>query len=133
MNMAESTTSRLVRAPRAEVYRTVADIQALAKCLAPEGTTSRVLGFDRGVLRMEIAPAPGPDGTRRFQLSIVGKRKDEAVVYGAAFETDDPSLAGEMRLHFLLEDAPGGTRVTVRHEGLPEGIRVEDNERGTAS
>jgi hypothetical protein len=38
-----------------------------------------------------------------------------------------------MKLHFLLEDAPGGTEVTVRHEGLPERISVEDNEAGTQS
>jgi hypothetical protein len=28
---------------------------------------------------------------------------------------------------------PGGTLVTVRHEGLPAGISVELNEQGTAS
>jgi Activator of Hsp90 ATPase homolog 1-like protein len=42
-------------------------------------------------------------------------------------------LAGEMKLHFILRDAPGGTHVTVRHEGIPARISVEDNERGTAS
>lgn len=133
--MAESTTTRLIEAPRAKVYRTVADIHALARCLQPEGTSSRILGYDPagGSLQMEISHGPGPEGTRRFHLAILDTRKDEAVVYGAAFESDDPSLAGEMKLHFLLKDVPGGTRITVRHEGIPAGISVEDNERGTAS
>lgn len=53
---------------------------------------------------MEITHAPGPEGTRRFHLAILEKREDEVVVYGAAFESDDPLLAGEMKLHFLLEN-----------------------------
>jgi uncharacterized protein YndB with AHSA1/START domain len=133
--MAESTTTRLIRAPRARVYDAVADVRALARCLQPEGTSARIIGYDRvsGRLRMEIAHGPRPEDTRRFHLALVETRPDEAVVYGAAFESDDPLLAGEMRLHFTLADAPGGTHVTVRHAGLPAGIRVEDNERGTAS
>ena len=82
---------------------------------------------------MEISHGPGPDDTRRFRLAILERRHDELVVYGAAFETDDPLLAGDMTLHFVLQDAPGGTQVTVRHEGLPARISVKDNERGTAS
>jgi len=38
-----------------------------------------------------------------------------------------------MQLYFILTDAPGGTRVTVRHDGIPPRINVADNERGTAS
>lgn len=81
---------------------------------------------------MEITHAPGPDGTRPFYLQKLEARPDDLVVYGSALETDDPLLQGEMKLHFLLEDAPGGTKVTVRHEGLPPAISVEDNELGTA-
>jgi uncharacterized protein YndB with AHSA1/START domain len=133
--MAESTSTRLIRSPRAKVYGTVADIQALARCLQPEGTSSRIIGYDdvRGILRMEISHGPRPEDTRRFHLAILETRKDELVVYGAAFESDDPLLAGEMKLHFALRDVAGGTQVTVRHEGIPAGISVEDNERGTES
>ena len=133
--MAESTTTGLIRAPRPTVYRTVSDVQALAACLQPQGTVARLLGFDPGTksLRMEIAHGPGPADTRRFHLAMLEQQKDQLVVYGAAFETDDPLLAGEMKLHFILADAPGGTRITVRHEGIPARIDVRDNERGTAS
>jgi hypothetical protein len=82
---------------------------------------------------MEITHGPEPDDSRRFQLAMAEQRKDELVVYEAAFESDDPLLQGEMKLHFTLNDAPGGTEVTVRHEGIPPRISVEDNERGTAS
>ena len=133
--MAETKISRVIEAPRTKVYEAIADVQTLAKCLQPTRTTSRVLGYDaeRGSLRMEITHAPGPEGTRRFHLEILEARPEELVVYGSAFETEDPMLAGEMKLYFALEDAPGGTRVTVRHEGLPAGISVQENELGTAS
>lgn len=132
--MAVSTTSRLIKAPRWEVYNIVSDVQALAFCLHPEGTTSRIVDYDADsqTLRMEITHAPGSDGTRRFYLAVDEAQPGKAVVYRSEFE-EDPALAGEMKLYFLLEDAPGGTEVTVRHEGLPEPISVEDNEAGTQS
>jgi uncharacterized protein YndB with AHSA1/START domain len=82
---------------------------------------------------MEISHGPTPEATRRFHLAILEMRKDEVVVYRAAFESDDPLLAGEMKIHFVLKDAPGGTQIMVRHEGIPARISVKDNERGTES
>ena len=81
--MAKSTTTRLIRAPRAKVYATVADIQALAACLQPEGASSRILGHDHasGTLRMEITHGPAPADTRRFHLSLLDTREFELVVY----------------------------------------------------
>jgi hypothetical protein len=37
-----------------------------------------------------------------------------------------------MRTTTSLADADGGTEVTVLHEGIPPGVRPEDNELGTA-
>ena len=56
---------------------------------------------------MEITHAPGPQGTRRFYLEQLAAGEHETVVYGSAFEAEDPLLQGEMKLHFVLEDAPG--------------------------
>lgn len=133
--MAVSITSRLIKAPRRDVYHIIEDIQTLATCLQPDNTTSRIIDFDPDsqTLRMEITHAPGPDGTRRFHLVKSEAHPNKAVVYSSQFETEDITLAGEMKLHFLLKDAPGGTEVTVRHEGLPERISMEDNEAGTLS
>jgi uncharacterized protein YndB with AHSA1/START domain len=46
------------------------------------------------------------------------------------FESHDPAFAGEIRMIVSLADADGGTEVTVLCEGIPEGIRCEDNELG---
>jgi hypothetical protein len=50
--MAGPTTTRLIRARRAKVYATVADIEALASCLEPEGTSSRIIAYDRASGRL---------------------------------------------------------------------------------
>ncbi|MGK3989444.1 SRPBCC domain-containing protein [Sorangium sp. So ce136] len=44
-----------------------------------------------------------------------------------------PRSPSEMQLTFTLQDEADGTRITLRHEGLPETISVEDNERGSES
>ncbi len=56
---------------------------------------------------------------------------DQQVVEILEFETDDPSLAGEMTVRTMLTDAADGTEVTVEYEGLPPGVSVADNETGT--
>lgn len=133
--MAGSTTvAARARAARWRVYAVLADVAALAACLEPEGTTSRVLSCDREaqVVRMQITHGRGAQGTRRFRLWRKEARPDELVVYGAEFE-GEPALAGEMTLSFALADDPQGTRLTLRHEGLPPGLDARENERGCAS
>ena len=55
----------------------------------------------------------------------------ERVVEEIEFETDDPAFAGTMVLTTTLTALDGGTLVEVRHEGVPSGVRPEDNELGT--
>ncbi len=46
------------------------------------------------------------------------------------FETSDPSMQGAMQVTFELRDAAGGTDLIAKHEGVPPGVRPEDNELG---
>jgi len=134
--MAESTTTRWIKAPPARVYDALVDGPALATWLHPEGTTARLHECDArvgGHLRMEITHAPGPEGTRLFDMVFAQLRPGEAVVWKGAFVSDDPGLAGEMTLIFTLDAQAGGTQVTLRHEGIPAGVSVKDNEEGSAS
>ncbi|XYH98630.1 SRPBCC domain-containing protein [Sorangium sp. So ce1128] len=134
--MGESTTTRFIKAPRSRVYSALVDGQALSTWLCPEGATSRLhecVPEVGGHFRMEITHAPGPDGTRLFDLVFVEMRPDEAVVWRGSFVSDDPVMRSEMQLTFTLEDEADGTRITLRHEGIPESISIEDNERGSAS
>jgi uncharacterized protein YndB with AHSA1/START domain len=54
----------------------------------------------------------------------------ERVVHTDAFETDDPTMAGEMTVTVTFDEVPSGTEVTVRQEGIPEAIPPEDANAG---
>ena len=62
----------------------------------------------------------------RFERLVPG----ELVVEVDEFETDDPSLQGEMTMTFRLADTEGGTELVAVHEGLPPGVSAELNEVG---
>ena len=55
---------------------------------------------------------------------------DTEVVEVVEFETDDPTMQGEMTITYRLDDADDGTIVTGRHENLPPGVSPADNELG---
>ena len=57
---------------------------------------------------------------------------DQKIVEIVTFESWDPQFAGELRITTTLSDTDHGTEVTMLHEGIPSGVRVEDNELGTA-
>ena len=46
------------------------------------------------------------------------------------FETDDPSIQGEMTITYALRAIDGGTELVGLHENLPPGVSPEDNELG---
>jgi uncharacterized protein YndB with AHSA1/START domain len=74
-----------------------------------------------------------PEDTRVFDLTFAELRPDAVVVLKGAFESEDSAMASEMKLTFTLEDEAGRTRITLHHEGIPDAISVEDNERGSES
>jgi uncharacterized protein YndB with AHSA1/START domain len=56
---------------------------------------------------------------------------NELVVEVDEFETDDPTLAGEMTMTIRLADAgDGGTELVAVHDGLPPAVSAADNEAG---
>ena len=55
---------------------------------------------------------------------------DTEVVQAVEFESDDPAMAGEMTITYLLSEAAGGTDVVGLHENLPPGVTPADNELG---
>jgi hypothetical protein len=52
------------------------------------------------------------------------------MVQAVEFESDDPSMAGEMTITYTLADADGGTDIVGVHENLPPGVAPADNELG---
>lgn len=142
-NLGTTQVSQLVRAPRAAVYRACLDPDALASWRVPDIMEGQAHVFEPregGEFRMSLTYKEGTqgpggkttEGTDTFQGRFVELVPDERIVEVVQFESDDPRYAGEMRVTTTLADADGGTEVTVRCEGIPAGIRPEDNEMGTA-
>lgn len=130
---------RFLRAPRATVYRALVDPTAIARWRVPDGMTARVHAFDArpaGAIRVSLTYAsPAAAGkttahTDTYHGRFVQLVPDERVVEAVEFETDDPSMAGEMTTTITLADADGGTDLVAVHDALPPGVPLVDNETG---
>jgi uncharacterized protein YndB with AHSA1/START domain len=134
--------SQVVKAPRDAVYRAFIEPEAVATWLSPDNMKGHLEIFE-----------PRPGGKFRMSLIYLGTKDrphgktsedvdtsegtfvevipNEKIVQLVQFESDQPEMAGEMTISWTLADVPGGTEVTVLMEGIPQGIRLEDNELGS--
>jgi uncharacterized protein YndB with AHSA1/START domain len=129
-----------IGAPRAAVYRALLDSDAVQRWKVPAGMTSEVHAWDAregGRLRVSLTyDSPDRAGkttarTDTYSGYFAELVPDEKVVEVDEFETDDPALSGPMTITVRLTDAAGGgTDLVAVHEGLPDGVRPEDNELG---
>jgi uncharacterized protein YndB with AHSA1/START domain len=128
-----------MRAPRADVYRALLDPDAVQRWMVPEGMTSEVHAFDArdgGEFRISLTydtpttAGKSSDQTDSFHGHFVRLVPDTEVVQAVEFETDDPTVQGEMTITYLLADADDGTELTGVHENLPPGVSAADNELG---
>jgi len=131
--------SQFINAPRSEVYKALIDAKAVESWMVPTGMTSKIHSFDGsegGTFRISLTydeqTGTGKTNahTDTFHGRFVKLIPGELVVQSTEFETEDPSLQGEMTITYTLRDLNGGTEVTGTHEGLPAGIPVADNEKG---
>lgn len=138
--MYTTSQARFVGAPRAVVYRMLLDPDAIARWRAPDGMTGVVHELDArvgGRFRVSLTYGePGRAGksasrTDTYHGHFAELVPDEKVVEVIEFETADPALATPMTMTTLLADAPGGTEVTLVHEGVPDAIPPAANEAGT--
>jgi uncharacterized protein YndB with AHSA1/START domain len=134
--------SKIIKAPRSAVYQACLDPDALASWRVPDNMTGHMHVFDAragGTFRMSLTyndrdQSPGgktSEGTDTFQGRFIELIPDEKIVEVIEFESQDLRFAGEMKMTTSLYDTGQGTEITVRCEGIPAGIRPEDNEAGT--
>jgi uncharacterized protein YndB with AHSA1/START domain len=136
------TTTRLVRfvaAPPSAVYRALLDPAAVQRWMVPDDMTSEVHEFEAvegGAFRISLTyEEPTASGkssahTDTHHGRFVRLVPDAEVVQRVEFETDDPSMQGEMVITYSLRPVPGGTEVTGVHDHLPAGVSPADNELG---
>lgn len=136
--MGTTRVSRVIAAPRAEVFAALVSGDAVQQWMVPDGMTSQVHVFDArvgGELRITLTyrgDGVGKTGAKtdtshgRF-VDIV---PNERVVQVVEFESEDAAMQGENRITYTLSDVDGGTEVVGLHEGLPDGVSLADNEDG---
>jgi uncharacterized protein YndB with AHSA1/START domain len=130
---------RELRAARPVVYRALLDPEAVRIWMVPEGMTSHIHWFEAhegGGYRISLTyDSPTTAGktdaqTDTFSARFVRLVPDTEIVQAVEFETDDPSLQGEMTIAYALADSGGGTILTAVHDHLPPGLSPADNELG---
>jgi uncharacterized protein YndB with AHSA1/START domain len=137
-----SRVSRIIKAPRQAVYNAFIDPGSLAAWLAPDNMRGEVHTFDAregGIFRMTLTylDSKDPPGGKTakdkdtFQGRFVELVPYEKIVEVIEFESEDPRFAGEMKMIVTFADSGGGTEVTLLFEDIPEGIRPEDNDKGS--
>jgi uncharacterized protein YndB with AHSA1/START domain len=139
LGVATTRVTWRLAAPRSAVYRALLDRGAVQRWKVPPGMTSEVHEWDAregGRLRVSLTYTGGGAGktsthTDTYSGSFTELVPDEKVVEVDEFETTDPSLSGPMTITVTLADAAdGGTDLVAVHDGLPDGVRPEDNELG---
>ena len=99
----------------ARVYAALLDPVAVQRWMVPDGMTSEVHTFDAregGEFSISLTyDEPGAagktsGGTDSFHGRFVRLVPDTEVVQAVAFDTDDPTVAGEMTITYRLERRP---------------------------
>jgi uncharacterized protein YndB with AHSA1/START domain len=134
--------SQLVNAPPEAVWSAFVDPDVLVQWLPPAEMTGKVHEFDGragGGYRMSLFYPR----TERMMRGKTAEREDRVnvrfveldpprrILEAVRFETDDPSLQGEMTIEVTLREAAGGTEVTFHCTDLPPGLLPEHNQAGS--
>jgi uncharacterized protein YndB with AHSA1/START domain len=133
---------RVIHASPEKIYRAHLDPQALVGWLPPEGMTGRIEQFEPrvgGTYRMVLTyeqpsvAAKTTQSSDRVQGRFIELVPDRLICQVVTFDSDDPAFAGEMKITWTFMPVPEGTRVDVRCENVPRGIRPVDHAAGLTS
>jgi len=136
------SASRIIHASPSTLYRAHMEATALPSWLQPEGMKGRVERFEPrvgGSYRMVLTyDEPSTSGKTTDDSDAVEGRfveliPDRRIAQIVTFDSEDAAFAGDMKITWTFMPVPEGTRVEVRCENVPPGIRPEDHAAGLAS
>jgi uncharacterized protein YndB with AHSA1/START domain len=131
-----------IQAPPETLYRAFTDPAALEEWFAPGDMTAKVHDFNQrvgGGYQMSLFYPPSDPSSRgktsekedRYAARFVELVPPGRIVEAITFDSEDPAFLGEMTMEVTFTAEGNGTRVAVLFEGIPPGVRPEDNEAGT--
>ncbi len=129
------TANRVIEASPERVYEAFLDPDELAQWLPPTGFSAEVHHLEPeegGTFRATFTGETEAlaDQGHSFGGTYRELSPGERIVYTESFDTDEPSMAGEMTVTATFEAVPDGTEITVRQEGIPEAIPPSDANEG---
>lgn len=114
---------RFIKAPPEKIYKAFLDADLYAAWLPPHGFVGKVHAMDArvgGKFRMSFYTA-SKSWENTFGGTYVELVPNKKIVHTDKFETDDPTMQGEMRVTITLTPQEAGTLVEVVQEGIPAG------------
>lgn len=132
-------TAVLVAAPPGQVWQAFMDPERLARWLPPGEMRGHFHRFDPregGGYEMSLTYPAGDDrgktaaGEDRVRVVFTELDKPRRIVEAVRFVSADPGFGGVMTIEILMTPVGEGTRVEMRFDNLPPGLRPEDNELG---
>jgi len=144
---ANTQVTQLIKAPREAVYHAFLDRDMVAEWQHPDNMRLQMHSFDPregGMFRISLTYwdlQDSPDGKGgkssgdmdTYHGRFVRLVPPTTIVEVVEFETQQAEFAGEMRITVELAEVEGSTEVTYRCEGIPPGVRPEDNIAGCRS
>ena len=112
---------RVIKAPAEKIYKAFLDPDALAAWLPPHGMVARTHEMDArvgGKFRMSFYTV-NKSWSNTFGGTYVELVPHKRIVHTDKFETNDPTMQGEMRVTITLSPTEGGTLIEVVQEGIP--------------
>ncbi|MGD9713872.1 MAG: SRPBCC domain-containing protein [Thermomicrobiales bacterium] len=128
-----------INAPPHAVYGAITSADAVHYWMVPNDMTIHIHEFDAtpgGNLRISLtyqdrnSAGKTSAHTDTYHGCFVELMAGQCVVQVLKFETDDPTMQGEMTARFEMEPEDGGTKLTASHCNLPAGLSASDNETG---
>ena len=140
--MSTTHNSRVIGASPELLYAAFTHPKALETWMAPGNMTGKVHHFDLregGSYEMSLfypeteRNAKGKTAAKedRYTAHFIKLQPGKKIVETIRFETPDTHFQGEMTMEVTFQPADQGTRVTMAFSNIPDGIRSEDNEKGT--
>jgi len=135
--------TRHIAAPAATIYAAFMDPAALVAWLPPGEMTGGMHRFDGkvgGGYRMSLYyPADTAEARGKttadedlVDVRFVELQPPHRIVEAVTFVSKDPALQGEMTIEIDIVPAARGAEVSFLCRDLPPGLRLEDNEAGSA-
>jgi uncharacterized protein YndB with AHSA1/START domain len=142
--MASTVNSKYVKAVPEKVYKAFTDPTLLEKWLVPGEMKGKIGKFDLRVgggydmaLQYPESENDSPGKTTskedQYHTKFLEIIPGERILQSINFNTTEKEFQGEMIMDVTLKGQNSGTLVTIAFENIPNGIKPEDNEKGTES